>query len=83
MARSVIFHVRKELQPFVTLCHHAFLVQKTYATSFLDVYQRRPENFFHYGCPNSLVNAILPRFLHIQDFFYILASLMQIQEMML
>ena len=38
---------------------------------------------FHYGCPNFLVNAVLPRFLQVQDIFYILASLVQIQEMML
>ena len=36
---------------------------------------------FHYGCPDSLVNAILSRFLQVQDFFYILASLVQIQKM--
>ena len=57
--------------------------KKTYATSFLGEYQSRPENFFHNGCPNSLVNVILPRFLQVQDIFQHLASLVQIQEMML
>ena len=71
-------------------CNHSSLhiimhlwFKNTSATSFLDMYQSRPENFSCYSCLNSLVNVILPHFLQFQDFFYILASLVQIQEMML
>ena len=39
--------------------------------------------FFSLRLPNSLVNVILPRFWHVQDFFYILASFVQMKEMML
>ena len=31
------------------------------------MYQSRPENLFHYGSPNSLVNVILRCFLQVQD----------------
>ena len=41
------------------------------------------QRFFDHGCSNSLINVILPRFLQVQDFFYISASLVRIQEMML
>ena len=34
------------------------------------MYQRRPEKFFHYTCPNSLVNVILPHFLQVQFFLH-------------
>ena len=46
-------------------------------TGFLEVSQSQPQNLFHYGCPNSLVNVNLPHFLQVQDIFYILASLVQ------
>ena len=50
---------------------------------FLDVYQSRTEKFFHCGYPNSTVKVILPHFLQVLDILYIVASLVQIQEMML
>ena len=51
MARSVIFHVRKELQPFVTLCHHAPLVQKNLSHSFLRRVPKATREFFSLRLP--------------------------------
>ena len=55
--------------------------KKIKGTSFLDIYQSQPENSFITVAPILLSNVILPRFLQVQDFFYVLESLMQIKEM--
>ena len=59
------------------------MVQRNLSHQFHRRVPKPIREIFRCAFPNSLVNVILPRFLQVQDFFYILASLVQIQEMII